>query len=380
VEKKRKEWTKYISIFLLGAALIIFYKTFDNLRSVLSAIGDFIALLTPFIIGFILAFFLYPATANLEKKLAKAKPAFLVKHKKTISILAVYFGFLAVLGVAIGFVFPRLSAGVADLIKKLPVIVNDLIAFADGLMRDGGLLEKLPLESWLAAVDFQGILSNIFMQDAWSYVEGVKGVTSAASSFLIGLVVCLYTLLERDNLFRLTRRFFGLFMKEESMAVAKAYIGHISSIFYRFFYGMMIDSLIVGIIAAIGFALFRIPYAPILGAVMMIFNMIPYFGPIIGAIPAVLIAAISQGLYPALWVALFILILQQVEGNIIAPRILGGSVGVSPFWVVFAIVVFGGLFGVWGMILGVPLLAAIRMLARDYLHDKKLDAGLGETE
>ncbi|MBR5236567.1 MAG: AI-2E family transporter, partial [Clostridia bacterium] len=142
-------------------------------------------------------------------------------------------------------------------------------------------------------------------------------------------------------------------------------------IFYMFFFGMVVDSLIIGVLAVAGLALLRVPYAAVLGVVIMVFNMIPYFGPFIGAVPAVLVALLGGGIYQAIWTALFILILQQFDGNLLKPKILGGSVGVSPFWVIFAIVVFGGLFGIWGMIFGVPVIAAIQLLARDYMAETR---------
>ncbi|MGN1059198.1 MAG: AI-2E family transporter, partial [Clostridia bacterium] len=201
----------------------------------------------------------------------------------------------------------------------------------------------------------------------------VKGFTGVLSNWIMGIVVCAYTLLERDSLFKLVRVVCGLFMKESTMDTAGQYIHRISAIFYQFFFGKMVDSLIIGILAIIGFSLLRVPYAALLGIIVMVFNMIPYFGPIIGAVPAVLITLLVKDVYLAIWTALFILVLQQFDGIWLGPKILGGSVGVSPFWVIFAIVVFGGLFGIWGMIFGVPIIAAIQMLAGDYLDDGKLN-------
>ena len=101
--------------------------------------------------------------------------------------------------------------------------------------------------------------------------------------------------------------------------------------------------------------------------------MIPYFGPFIGAVPVVLITLLVKDLYAGIWTALFIFLLQQFDGIWLGPKILGGSVGISPFWVIFAILIFGNIFGIWGMIFGVPMIAAIRMLAEDYIDDGKLN-------
>ena len=125
--------------------------------------------------------------------------------------------------------------------------------------------------------------------------------------------------------------------------------------------------------ALIGFLILGAPYAALMAVIVMVFNMIPYFGPFIGAVPPVLVTLLVQGIYPAIWIALFIFLLQQFDGIVLGPKILGNSVGVSPFWVIFAIMIFGGWFGISGMIFGVPLIAAIRMLTTDLLDDAKMN-------
>ncbi len=373
MNKNNDYWKRWLGAFLFGVALITVYKTFDNLPGVFSALGGFVSLFTPFIIGFILAFFLYPATLNLENKLSKRKNPILVKRKRTISVLTVYFGFVAIVLIAISVILPRLSASLTDFLSKLPDYVTQINAFTNDLTREGGLLEQLHLNELVGSINLSNLLQNIFMQDVWSYLKGVKGVTDVLMDWLMGIVVCAYALLERDALFRIVRVVFGYFMKPKTMNKVGGYISRISGIFYKFFFGKMIDSLIIGILAIVGFSLLGVPYAALMGVIVMVFNMIPYFGPFIGAVPAVLVSLLVDGIYPAIWTTLFIFILQQFDGIWLGPKILGDSVGVTPFWVIFAILIFGGLFGMWGMIFGVPVIAAIRMLAEDYLDDGKLN-------
>ncbi len=373
MERGRQEWKRWIWAFLFGLALITVYKTFDNLSRVFAALGSFLSLLTPFTIGLLLAFFLYPATVRLEEKLAKSKRKFILARTKTIAILTVYFTFIALLLLAIGFVLPWISASTAELLKKLPDYITQIGNFINSLTKEGGLLAQLPLDSVVQSMNVQKIFQDVLLQDVWGYVKGVKGVTGALSNGIIGVVVCAYALLERDSLFKLMRKVFGLFMKEKNLFVAGEYVHRISTIFYQFFFGKMIDSLIICILAIIGFSLLKVPFAVLLGLVVGVFNMIPYFGPIIGAIPAIVITLLVKDIYLALWTALFILVLQQFDGIWLGPKILGGSVGVTPFWVIFAIVVFGGLFGLWGMVFGVPIVATIQMIGEDFLDDKKLN-------
>ncbi len=373
MEHNGSYWKKWAGAFLFGVALITVYKTFDNLSNVFSAIGSFIGLLTPFIIGFVLAFFLYPATIKVEKLLEKSKKTFFAKRKKSLAVLLVYLAFIGVL-VFVGSVFvPRLSASMAELLKKIPWYFAQLEVFFTNLVKEGGFLEKLNMNQILNNLDLQTMLQNFLSRDIWGYLESVKGLTNTFFNIIMGIVIGAYTLLERGSLLRIAKMIFLCFMKPESVQRLGAYAARISGIFYRFFYGKAVDSLIIGILALIGFILLKVPYAGLMALVVMVFNMIPYFGPFIGAAPVILVSLLTGGWYPAIWVSLFILALQQFDGLWLGPKILGGSLGISPFWVIFAIVVFGGLFGFWGMIFGVPLVAAIRMLLLDFLDDGKLN-------
>jgi len=373
MEKNSSYWKKWLAAFIFGVALITVYKTFDNLSKIFALLKQIISLFTPFIIGFILAFFLYPLTQKLETKLSGCKKEILVKHKRTISVLTVYFSFIALLGLAISFILPSLSASLAEFLRKLPEYIAQLEIFAADMVKEGGILEKLHLDEWVQSLNFRSIMEKTLSKDVWSYVEGVRGITSTLMAWLMGIVICAYTLLERKSLLRIVKVVVGFFVKKETLNTLGNYTARISSIFYKFFFGKMVDSLIIGAIAIIGFILLDVPYAVLMGVIVMVFNMIPYFGPFIGAVPPILVVLFSSGFYPALWIALFIFILQQFDGIWLGPKILGDSVGVSPFWVIFAILIFGGIFGFWGMLFGVPMIAAIRMLAGDYLDDGKLN-------
>ncbi len=373
MDKNNSYWKRWLMAFLFGVALITVYKTFDNLSGFFSALGGLISLFTPFIIGIVLAFFLYPATNKLDKKLLDSKRLWLRKRHTSISTLVVYLSFIAILVIAFSVIIPRLSVSLADFVKKLPEYVKDIDHFTDELSKEGGFLHRLHLDSILETLNMQKLLQNIFMQDVWIYLESFKGVTDVLMNWLLGIVICAYILLERSSLLKIFKTIFSRFFKKKTMVNVSKYVKKISDIFYQFFFGKAIDSLIIGVIAIIVFSLMHVPYAALMGVIVMVFNMIPYFGPFIGAVPVVLVTLLADGFYPAIWVTVFIFALQQFDGLWLGPKILGDSVGVSPFWVIFAIIVFGGLFGIWGMIFGVPLVAAIRLLALDYFDDGKMN-------
>lgn len=380
MEKQKHTWSKWIAAFVFAVAVITVYKTFDNITDIFSAIGSFLSLITPFIIGGALAFFLYPACRKLEESLSRCKYSKIAAVKKGLSVLIVYAAFILVLALGISLLMPRLSASIAEFVKRLPDYMAQIHDYLRSLTQSNTLFKLFDAEEIIRLLSFENLYSILFRGDWGLYINGVIGVTSTLLSWIMGIIICAYTLLERDSLFRMSRKLAGIFIKEDTINKIGFYIHEISSIFYNFFFGKAIDSLIIGIIAIIGFSILGLPYSLLMGIITMLFNMIPYFGPIIGAVPVVLITLLVKDVYSAIWAAVFIVFLQQLDGNVIGPKILGDSVGVSPFWVIFAIVVFGGFFGVPGMIFGVPLIAAIRMLLLDYLDDGKLNGTKPQSE
>ncbi len=372
MEQQKHNWSKWIAAFVFAVAVITVYKTFDNITNVFSAIGSFISLITPFIIGIALAFFLYPACRKLEDVLSRSKYSKIAAAKKGLSVLIVYTAFLLILILGISLLMPRLSASLAEFLKRLPGYMEQIHDYLRSLTLRDNFFGLFDIEEIIRFLSFENLYSMFFRGDWGLYINGVIGVTSTLMSWLMGIIICAYTLLERDSLFRMSHKIAGIFIKEETINKIGFYVHEISSIFYNFFFGKAIDSLIIGIIAIIGFSILGLPFALLMGIITMLFNMIPYFGPIIGAVPVVLVTLLVKDVYSAIWAAVFIILLQQLDGNVIGPKILGDSVGISPFWVIFAIVVFGGFFGVPGMIFGVPAIAAIRMLLLDYLDDGKL--------
>ncbi|MBQ9915121.1 MAG: AI-2E family transporter [Clostridia bacterium] len=189
MEHNGSYWKKWAGAFLFGVALITVYKTFDNLSQVFSAIGSFIGLLTPFIIGFILAFFLYPATIKVERLLEKSRKPLLVKRKKSLAVLAVYLVFIGVLAIVCSVFVPKLSASMAEFLKKIPWYFAQLEVFFTNLVKEGGFLDKLNMRELLDTLNLQSMLQNFLSRDIWSYLESVKGLTDTFFNIIMGVVI-----------------------------------------------------------------------------------------------------------------------------------------------------------------------------------------------
>ena len=174
-------------------------------------------------------------------------------------------------------------------------------------------------------------------------------------------------LASREALFRALRAVCGLFMKDKWMDNISRYGHKAGEIFYKYLYSILIDCCVMGVIVSIGLLIFGVPNAVLLGMIVGFLNMIPYFGALAGGVGCVVIALLSGNIYTAIGVGVYILAMQQIDGNVIQPRIVGGGVGIKPIYVLLAITIGGGLFGFWGIVLGVPFMAVALMLLQDFI-------------
>lgn len=190
-------------------------------------------------------------------------------------------------------------------------------------------------------------------------------VTSRVMSFVVGIIISIYVLMGKERFFAQSKKLLSALIPTPAVDRIVQITHQSHEIFSGFISGKILDSCIVGLLCFIGMVIFRWPYAVLISVMVGVTNVIPYFGPFFGAIPSVLIMLIVDPV-KAIWLALFILALQQLDGNVIGPKILGNSTGLSAFWVIFSITVFGSLFGVVGMFIGVPLFAVIYSLVRQF--------------
>ena len=194
-------------------------------------------------------------------------------------------------------------------------------------------------------------------------------LTTGILNVIIGVIVSLYLLLDKERFFAHVRKIFCALFSRQKVDRLTQVTRKVHQVFSRFIVGQLLDAFIVFLLCLFFMTLFQWPYAMLISAVVGVTNVIPYFGPFIGAIPSILILLIVDPM-TALWFGIFILILQQVDGNIICPKILGDSTGLSPFWVVFSITIFGSLLGPAGMFIGVPLFAVIYYLISEFVSSR----------
>lgn len=379
----KPEWNKkYTTIaiyaFLVicaGALVFLLVSSFGQVLEFLRLIWK---ILIPFLLGFVIAYLINPLINLFERFLDRAckKRRFTKKGKRIISIIVAYFLILLFL--------------VGLIVLLIPQLVNSVVMLAVNFPKYGAAAEK-----WLAGLALKlgfsssNLLENMtenITNNIAAYLTGfadklatllpklydiVVQVSGKLLDFMMGFVISIYMVFEKEKYTTQLRRVITCLLPEKITSAIFSIATQSNIVFNSYIIGKLIDSLIVGLVCFIGMTLFSMPYALLISVVIAITNLIPYFGPFIGTIPTALIILIIDPI-KALWFVVFMTILQQVDGNLLAPKILGKSTGISSFWTIFALLVFGGLFGIVGMFIGVPIFAVIYSLVKASLEKREI--------
>lgn len=356
-------------IVALVAIIAIIFLMIANWGVVLAVIGKFLTILMPFILGFFFACFINPLVKKVHSLLNRMKPGKGAKIKKAFSVIISYVIVIGVITVLLIYIIPQIKASIGELGNTIQDGYQYMITHQKELN------EKIPFIGLGGGIEYikefayKKIMSN--GSEIIPYVYHVSSsLLTMSYNVLMGLVISIYIILDMKKLKRSARKVvYALSPKKKEQEVWET-MKQCSHIFNGFLIGKMIDSLIIGILCLIAMSILKLPYALLLSLIVCITNMIPYFGPIIGAIPGVMIYLFIDIRYAFIF-ALMILILQQFDGLYLGPKILGDQTGIKPLWVIFGITVGGAYFGVMGMFLGVPVVAVIMYLLQLFL-DKKL--------
>ena len=356
-------------IVALVAIIAIIFLMIANWGVVLAVIGKFLTILMPFILGFFFACFINPLVKRVHSLLNRMKPGKGAKIKKAFSVIISYVVVIGVITVLLIYIIPQIKASIGELGNTIQDGYQYMITHQKELN------EKIPFIGLGGGIEYikefayKKIMSN--GSEIIPYVYHVSSsLLTMSYNVLMGLVISIYIILDMKKLKISARKVvYALSPKKKEQEVWET-MKQCSHIFNGFLIGKMIDSLIIGILCLIAMSILKLPYALLLSLIVCITNMIPYFGPIIGAIPGVMIYLFIDIRYAFIF-ALMILILQQFDGLYLGPKILGDQTGIKPLWVIFGITVGGAYFGVMGMFLGVPVVAVIMYLLQLFL-DKKL--------
>ena len=331
---------------LIAFISIILYKAIDSPRQILDSINGLMSFFSPFLIGILLTLLLNPMIMFLERKF---------KSHRLINIFISYILITFVLSVGFKLLIPAIIDTLNTLINEIPNLINMLNIFLNKHLSQSQVLESVipHLQNNLNSILTR--LLDLFSKVSSDLFIYIFSITSLLFDIIMGIILSIYMLYDKEKIgLGCKKILYACFPINKANNIIEFFkVSH--NIFYHYIIGKLIDSLIIGCLAFIGFQfILKINNALFLSFIIFLTNIIPYFGPFIGAVFPIVMTLVYSPI-KSLWVALFLLILQQLDGNLIGPKIMGDQVGLSPLWIISAVLIGGSLFGIIGVFLSVPI-------------------------
>lgn len=385
----KRKWyqldSRGLSNLIVVCTGILLYQGLTHFAQVRSAVQGFVDVLSPFIGGFVIAYLLNTPIDFFEEKVYKN-----LKGKRTLSILTVYVLSFAIIAILLQLIIPQVLDSLRQLLNNLTAYLANLNQMVQDLIQrfhlEGEGLTNLvdsynELVTSFSSTDIvkratsflTNSASDILNFGMWVGNNVVNGVVTV----LTALIASIYMLAGKSRLIKQLKKLVYAFFPAKSVDRILSVSSSANKIFVGFINGKLLDSAIIGVLCFIFTSILKVPYAILISVIVGVTNVIPFFGPIIGAVPCIMIL-IMVDFWAALRFAVLVVILQQFDGNILGPKILGDSTGLSALWVLVAIIVGGGLFGFPGMVLGVPTFAVFYSLLREWTNARLQRMGIDE--
>lgn len=390
-ESMKKYFGWAATIVIAGALTLLIFFCFYRFRALAAGIGKLIDILMPVILGIVIAYVLSPIYSWVRRKLLRLfQERFHWTGRRSVqwaAILAMAATFLGAAALIVGLlalVVPQIITSVTDMIITLPNNLMNLSNSLQALLRSNPELEEQAMSLYAQAVNYaeEWIQNSLApsMQEALNYVSiGLLNTVTFLKNFFIGIIVAIYLLAGKERFLRgLKRCVYAIFGVRWGNIITD-YAHYANQTFTGFISGKLLDSFIIFLICCVVLPIMDMPYAMLISVIVGVTNIIPFFGPFIGAIPSFIIIFIADPL-KSLYFLIYVVILQQFDGNILGPKILGNSTGISSFGVLFAILLFGGLFGFVGMLIGVPVYAVLSHIISDIIARMLRDKDLPEDD
>lgn len=368
--KKLEKYKNWMLTFVFIVAILAVYKTFDNFSRVKEFLRTVSSSLTPFIVGFSVAYILNIPCRAIDNACKKSKIRFVNKGSKVISITSVYLLLILIIYVCIRAVAPAVYKNIVELYYNVPGYITELVSAIQNFQVEHNMtLFNFDIEGIMATVE--GLLGKFNLTELSKYAQGVVDVTANVIKIFVGIIVSVYMLIEKDTIKESTKRVMRVFLKEEKSNRVISSANAINNIFSKYLYSLILVAFIMMIMTTSALSLLKVKYAVFLGIMIGLFNLIPYFGAIIAVVITIVTTLLTGGVAQAFWVAVVLLIIQQIDGNFIGPKVMGDMLDASPLLIIFAVTLGGGLFGILGMIISVPFFIAFKMALKQYVIAKE---------
>lgn len=377
---------------LKHAMLLITYTVFllfvlVNFSSAWGILTTILSVLMPFVIGFIVAFLVNLPYVYFSEKVfngMKNRGKIVQKLRKPLALVLAYLIIFGVIIFLIVILVPELIDSADKLITNFSAYFESFRIWLTDFMDKWFNIQLTQnsdifvffndIVTRLTGDEITELLSNVSSSFMPSFVDATMNVTTSIINLFMGVFISAYFMGCKEKLLYQSKKFIVAYLPEK-VGEKLFEIGDLSSeIFGKFVYGKIIDSMIIGIICFIGMSIFGFDYSVLTSVIVAITNLVPVFGPIIGAVVTIFIMLVINPI-EAIWFAVFLLVLQQIDGNIIGPKILGNSIGISGFWIMASVIVGSGLFGFWGMLLAVPIFSTVYVLLSRHVNSRIVKIG-----
>lgn len=371
MEEIRQGWKKRISWLLIAITVVVVYKMLDNFSSIQEWFGKLFVILKPFLIGLLISYILFIPCRKIENLYKKVKIKLISKKARGLSVITTYIIFVLIIIIVINCIFPVLKESIIELFNNIPAYYDTIIHKYQELPEDSILKSNIIKDKMLefTNIDIKQFLS-INNEKIIEYAKNIIDIFTGIFDVFVSIVVSVYILLQRGSIVRFLRRLARAIFKKKTYKTLDKYFTEANEVFFTFITSQLLDAVIVGILTTIAMMILKVKYAPLLGFIIGLFNMIPYIGAIIAVGMSIIVTLITGGIGKALVMAIVVIVLQQIDANIINPKILGSSLEISPLLVIFVITVGGAYFGILGMFLAVPIAVVIKTILCDYIDNK----------
>lgn len=363
--------------FIVICASIIFYLIASEAASFQIKVGNVLSTFLPFIIGIIMAYLFNFILEFYEEKIFGIKALKFKKGlpKRIIGLIFTYATVALLFYFFLKFILPQIVNSIMGLVNDIP----DHIKTATNMVDEFNEKYYIPEQYYDYVIKKWNEYRNTILEFATNLIpilgSVIRNVFASIWNIVLGIIVSIYILTDKEKFFALSKKITLAIFSEETSRRIFELTYRTDNIFGKFISGKILDSFIIAILTFVVLTIFKIPYTVLVSFIIGVTNIIPFFGPFIGAIPsAILILFVSP--IKALWFIIIIIVIQQIDGNIIGPKILGDSLGISAFWILFSLLIGGKLFGVAGLIIGVPTFVFIYSIIKDVVENRLKKKGL----
>ena len=368
MEKKTRVWTKWLYWFTFAVAVIVVHKTVDNIGQITNWLGELLGILAPFATGILISYILYIPCSKIESIYKKSKKVKIISKKaRPLSIFTVYLIVLILIIVLLNFIIPPIIKSVIDLTNNFASYYNIAVTKINELPEDSFWKTEV-ITRIIKEIENINVKEIINVDKLSNYAQGAINFASKIFDIFVTVVVSIYILNSRTEILAFLRKLAGATFSKKIYKNLNKYFHRTNEIFFHFLSSQLIDAIIVGIITSVAMSIMGVKYAVLLGFMIGLFNLIPYVGAIIAVVLAGVITLLTGGVTQTIWMLIVVTVLQQIDANIINPKIVGDSLKINPILVILAVTVGGAYFGIIGMFLAVPVIAVIKVLIEDFIE------------